>query len=200
MEHHAPARGAPRGGPPTPWSAPLRRIVRRLVHIKQVVDVELRHEPVLVLVEPDQQLERLRAVCRDLPADAGVYRMIDAGGHVIYVGKARNIRKRVSSYFNRQAGASPKVLAMVVQVDRIEITVTANETEALILESNLIKDLRPRYNIVLRGLEKFRITGQEQGKVYRVAHIDALPETVPESDRPTLRQQPSERARQRRFD
>jgi Lon protease-like protein len=46
-----------------------------------------------------------------------------------------------------------------------------------------------RYNIVLRGLEKFRITGQEQGKVYRVAHIDALPETVPESDRPTLRQQ-----------
>lgn len=92
----------------------------------------------------------LRGSCRDLPSAAGIYRMLDARGEVIYVGKARNLRKRVSSYFNRQAGASPKVHAMVAQVASFEITVTANENEALILESNLIKDLRPRYNVVLR--------------------------------------------------
>ena len=98
----------------------------------------------------EERLEPLRAFCRELPSDAGIYRMLDRSGQVIYVGKARNLRKRVSSYFNRQSGASPKVLAMVALIERIDITVTANETEALILESNVIKELRPRYNVVLR--------------------------------------------------
>ncbi|MGB1884559.1 MAG: excinuclease ABC subunit UvrC [Gammaproteobacteria bacterium] len=92
----------------------------------------------------------LRQACRDLPNLPGCYRMIDERGHVIYVGKARNLRKRVSSYFNRNTGHSPKVIAMVAVVKRFEVTTTANENEALILESNLIKDLKPRYNVVLR--------------------------------------------------
>ena len=96
------------------------------------------------------RLESLRAACRDLTSLPGVYRMIDAGGQVIYVGKARNLKKRVGSYFNRQAGHTAKVGAMVAHVERFEVTVTANENEALILESNLIKDIRPRYNVVLR--------------------------------------------------
>ncbi|MGE0486917.1 MAG: excinuclease ABC subunit UvrC [Gammaproteobacteria bacterium] len=98
----------------------------------------------------DERLERLRAACRELPGLPGVYRMVDAREQVIYVGKARNLKKRVGSYFLRQAGHTPKVAAMVAQVERFEVTVTANENEALILESNLIKDIRPRYNVVLR--------------------------------------------------
>ena len=71
----------------------------------------------------------------------GVYRMLDGEDNVIYVGKARDLRRRVSSYFFRSAGHSPKVSAMLKVVCRFEVTTTANESEALILESNLIKDL-----------------------------------------------------------
>ena len=85
-----------------------------------------------------------------MPTSAGIYRMLDDRGQVIYVGKARHLRKRVSSYFNRQAGATAKVRAMIASIESIEVTITANENEALILESNLIKELRPRYNVVLR--------------------------------------------------
>ena len=98
----------------------------------------------------DVRMETLRQACRELPNLPGCYRMIDGREQVIYVGKARNLRNRVSSYFNRNSGHTPKVAAMVAQVERFEITATANESEALILESNLIKDLKPRYNVVLR--------------------------------------------------
>lgn len=98
----------------------------------------------------EPRLETLRAACRDLTSLPGVYRMLDGRGQVIYVGKARNLKKRVGSYFNRQAGHAAKVAAMVAHVERFEVTVTANENEALILESNLIKEMRPRYNVVLR--------------------------------------------------
>ena len=98
----------------------------------------------------EPRFESLRAYCRELPGAAGIYRMIDAREQVIYVGKARNLRKRASSYFTRHSAVTAKIRAMVAQVARVEVTVTANENEALILESNLIKELRPRYNVVLR--------------------------------------------------
>ena len=79
----------------------------------------------------------------------GVYRMLDADGTVIYVGKARNLKRRVASYFSGKA-ADAKTMAMVRAVAGIEVTVTRTETEALLLEYNLIKEHRPRYNILLK--------------------------------------------------
>lgn len=97
--------------------------------------------------EPDSVL--IQSLVKQLPNKPGVYRMFNARDEIIYVGKAKNLKNRVSSYFNR-SDTSVKTRAMVSHVQRFEVTVTRTEIEALLLESNLIKALRPKYNVLLR--------------------------------------------------
>lgn len=89
-----------------------------------------------------------------LPAKPGVYRMLGADETILYVGKARHLKNRVASYFHGRAHAD-KTQALLAQVQRVEVTVTASENEALLLEYNLIKRHRPRYNVLLKDDKSF---------------------------------------------
>jgi len=94
-------------------------------------------------------MQNIKHFLMNLSQHPGVYQMLGEKGEVLYVGKAKNLKKRVSSYFSKSA-KDPKTLSLVEQIKDINITVTHTETEAVLLECNLIKKYRPRYNILMR--------------------------------------------------
>ena len=111
---------------------------------------------------------KLETNLKNLPASPGVYQFINKNGKVIYVGKAKNLRNRVRSYFQENPG-SAKTIAMVSKIDDLQLVVTDSELEALILENNLIKELMPRYNVTLKDDKSFpfiKVTNELYPRIY----------------------------------
>ena len=115
---------------------------------------QVGNDPALPILEDDRDSSAKKSFdhksfLKSTPAKPGVYQMYDSEGKILYVGKAKNLKSRVSSYF-RASGLTTKTMALVSRISEIQVTITKTETEALLLEQNLIKQQRPPYNILLR--------------------------------------------------
>jgi excinuclease ABC subunit C len=116
--------------------------------------------------------EKIQSVLNSLPHKPGIYIMRDAGGTILYVGKAISLYNRVRSYFQESTDLSPKNRSMVAKIDDIEYVVVKNEVEALVLESNYIKQYRPKYNVLMRDDKSYPYIkvslAEDFPRVYRV--------------------------------
>jgi len=115
----------------------------------------------------------LEAKLKDLPDNPGIYQFKNGKGKIIYVGKAINLKNRVRSYFHGSVN-SPKTLALVSKIEDLELIVTDSEIEALVLENNLIKEFKPRYNITLKDDKSFpyiKVTNEPFPRIFLTRKI-----------------------------
>ena len=106
----------------------------------------------------------------NLPSSPGVYKYFDKNGNILYVGKAKNLKKRVSSYWNNQNNASAKLKILISKIQHIDYIVTNSEEDALLLENNMIKSLNPRYNILLKDDKTYpwiKVTNEEYPQIFK---------------------------------
>ncbi len=116
---------------------------------------------------------KLELQLKNLPAQPGVYQFLNKNGKIIYVGKAKNLRNRVKSYFQNNI-SSPKTLAIAEKTDEVQIVLTDSEVEALILENNLIKQYKPRYNVNLKDDKSYpfiKVTNELFPRIYPTRHL-----------------------------
>lgn len=121
-----------------------------------------------------QHSEKITSLIKTLPDQPGVYQYFDSEGKILYVGKAKNLRKRVSSYFTRDVHENNKTTVLVKKVADIKYIVVETEAEALLLENSLIKQLQPRYNVMLKDDKTYpwiRITNERFPKVFPTRNI-----------------------------
>jgi len=121
----------------------------------------------------EETRKHLKSIVRSLPQQPGVYRYYDSLGKILYVGKAKNLKKRVSSYFNKEQ-TSGKLKVLVRKVADIKFIVTESELDALLLENNLIKKLQPRYNVLLKDDKNFPwlcIKNEAFPRVFSTRHV-----------------------------
>ena len=111
-----------------------------------------------------------KAFLKTAPTGPGVYRMVDADDTILYVGKAKNLKNRLGSYF-RSSGLSPKTAVMVSRIHHIEVTTTHTESEALLLESNLIKQHHPRYNVLMRDDKSYPYIYVSDRQAFPAIHL-----------------------------
>ncbi|MDR0790777.1 MAG: excinuclease ABC subunit UvrC [Bacteroidales bacterium] len=119
--------------------------------------------------------EKLRLILQTLPTTPGIYQFFDKDGVIIYVGKAKNLKNRVSSYFAKYDSQTDKTKVMVRKVCDIKLVHVNNEVEALLLENNLIKTLKPRYNILLRDDKRYpwlKITNEPYPQLTKVRIVE----------------------------
>src|SRR3990172_3406675 len=116
---------------------------------------------------------KLETKIKNLPSNPGIYQFLNDKGRVIYVGKANNLRNRVRSYFHENL-SSPKTAIMVKKINDLELIITNNEIEALVLENNLIKKFKPRYNVNLKDDKSFpyiKVTKEPYPRVYPTRRV-----------------------------
>lgn len=107
----------------------------------------------------------LNIILKNLPPSPGVYRYIGSGNQILYIGKAKSLKNRVSSYFQNSTAKTERMILMISQIDKIEYTVVGTEKEALILEANLIHSLQPRFNVLLKDDRSFLYVRSSRGPI-----------------------------------
>ncbi len=132
--------------------------------------MSIETQPPLDALQPNPIRFDAKSFVDSLPGRPGVYRMRDADGGILYVGKARNLKNRVASYF-QPSNVHPKVQALIAKTAFMEVTITNSDTEALLLELNLIKKHRPRFNVILRDDKSFPFLRVTTGHAFPALYL-----------------------------